>query len=133
MDVRVFAGLHAEAPRASETMDQGSGEAVLDTPPSEQGGNSATAVRPKPRTPPRVDQLPQWKVLLHNDNVNEIGYVVETIVELIALNPMQALLQTLEAHKSGLALLLTTHRERAELICEQFCSKRLTVTIEPDR
>ena len=77
--------------------------------------------------------MPQWKVLLHNDEVNEVGYVVETIVELVALNPMQALTQTLEAHKSGIALLLTTHRERAELLCEQFACKKLTVTIEPDR
>lgn len=97
-------------------------------------GGGGTAVRTRPRTvPPRVDHLPQWKVLLHNDDVNEIGYVVETIIELIAVNPIQALLQTLEAHKSGLALLITTHRERAELLCEQFGSKRLTVTIEPDR
>ncbi|MCH7572875.1 MAG: hypothetical protein IH891_08175 [Planctomycetes bacterium] len=37
----------------------------------------------------------------------------------------------LEAHKSGLALLLSTHREHAELLQEQFTSKRLTVTIQP--
>ena len=34
------------------------------------------------------------------------------------------------AHNTGLALLLTTHRERAELYVEQFHSKKLTVTIE---
>ena len=102
--------------------------------PHDGDGGGGTAVRTRPRTaPPRVDHLPQWKVLLHNDDLNEIGYVVETIIEIVAVNPIQALLQTLEAHKSGLALLLTTHRERAELLCEQFASKRLTVTIEPDR
>lgn len=95
---------------------------------------SATAMKTRPRVAPaKVECLPQWKVLLHNDDVNEIGYVVDTIVELISLNPMTALLQTLEAHKRGLALLMTTHRERAELLHEQFASKRLTVTIEPDR
>jgi len=97
------------------------------------GAATATAVRPRPRTaPPRVDRLPPWRVLLHNDVVNEIGYVVETIIELTALNPRQALLHTLDAHKSGLALLLITHREKAELLQEQFQSKRLTVTIEPE-
>lgn len=91
-------------------------------------------VRPRPRKAPgRVDRLPQWKILLHNDDLNEVGYVVETIVELIAVNPLEALIHTLEAHKTGLALLMTTHQERAELLCEQFASKRLTVTIEPDR
>jgi len=36
-----------------------------------------------------------------------------------------------EADKTGVALLLTTHKERAELYQEQFTSKGLTVTIEP--
>jgi ATP-dependent Clp protease adapter protein ClpS len=94
---------------------------------------AATAVLPKPKTPTRVDQLPPWKVLLHNDSVNEIGYVVETIIELVKVNPLQALVQTLEAHKSGIALLITTHRERAELLCEQFACKQLKVTAEPER
>jgi hypothetical protein len=37
-----------------------------------------------------------------------------------------------EADKTGVALLLTTHKERAELYKDQFESKGLTVTIEPD-
>jgi ATP-dependent Clp protease adaptor protein ClpS len=101
---------------------------------STSSGNTATATRPRLRVaPPRVNHLPQWKVLLHNDDFNEVGYVVETNIEQIATNPLQALLQTLEADRNGLALLMTTHRERAELLAEQFMSKRLTVTIEPDR
>ena len=93
-----------------------------------------TAMATRTRTAPtKVDRLPPWKVLLHNDDNNEIGYVVETIVELTALDPFEALIHTLEADKTGLTLLMTTHRERAELLCEQFASKFLTVTIEPDR
>jgi len=117
---------------------QESGHMTSDNPNANESagssGTTATVERPRTRpAPPRVDRLPQWKVLLHNDDVNEIGYVVDAIIELIAVNPMQALLQTLEAHKSGIALLMTTHRERAELLCEQFATKRLTVTAEPDR
>lgn len=99
---------------------------------SDSSGGTATAVKTRP-APPKVDRLPPWKVLLHNDNVNEFGYVIETIVELTALNPQQALLRTVEAHKTGLALLISTHREYAELLHEQFASKRLKVTIEPER
>jgi len=101
-------------------------------PFQDTGAGTATIVRPRP-APTRVDRLPQWKLLLHNDDFNEIGYVVETIIELTCLRPQQALLQTLEADRSGVALLMSTHRERAELLCEQFASKRLTVTAEPDR
>jgi ATP-dependent Clp protease adapter protein ClpS len=107
--------------------------------PDDSSGGAATAVQIRPprgrTTParPRVDRLPPWKVLLHNDAVNEFGYVIETIVALTALNPQQALLRTMEAHQTGLALLVSTHREYAELLKEQFASKRLRVTIEPER
>jgi ATP-dependent Clp protease adapter protein ClpS len=37
---------------------------------------------------------------------------------------------TIEAHETGVALLLVTHKERAELYCEQFRSKSLKVTME---
>ena len=92
-------------------------------------GQGATAVRP---APPAVDRLPQWKVLLHNDDVNDMGYVVETITTLTNLNRHAAFRRMLEAHNARVAMLLMTHREHAELLQEQFQSKRLTVTIEPE-
>ena len=100
---------------------------------SSHGERGGAAVITVPETaPPKVDRLPPWKVLLHNDDVNEAGYVVEAIMELTALEPQAALLRMVEAHKTGVALLVTTHREHAELLAEQFASKRLTVTIEPE-
>ena len=102
-----------------------------DTTHFEQGGSTATMERPAPVKPKRR-LLPQWKVLLHNDDVNDMGYVVAAIQELTTLKRQEAILRMLEAHKKGLALLLTTHREHAELLAEQFTSKRLVVTIEPE-
>ena len=89
---------------------------------------AARKTTPK-RKPPR--HLPQWKVLLHNDDKNDIGHVVDTIMQLTSLNQQDAELRTKEAHKTGVSLLLTTHKERAELYQEQFTSKGLVVTIEP--
>ena len=98
-----------------------------------QGDNDG-AVITRPRTsPPRVRKLPPWQVILHNDDVNEVHYVVRTIVELTPLLRADATLRMIEAHRTGAALLLETHREHAELLEEQFASKRLTVTIEPAR
>jgi ATP-dependent Clp protease adaptor protein ClpS len=100
-----------------------------------QEGNTATAKPAKSRKskakpkPPKM--LPPWKVLLHNDDKNEVLFVVGAIVELTPLNEQDAKLKTLEAHETGVALLLTTHKERAELYKDQFESKGLTVTIEP--
>ncbi len=106
---------------------------------SDQGGGTATAkprkarkIGPKPaptKNPPGL--LPVWKVLLHNDDKNDILFVVGTIVELTPLNKQEAELRTVEANDTGVALLLTTHKERAELYQDQFQTKGLTVTIEP--
>jgi len=98
--------------------------------------NAATAVKPKTPKKKRPtgkppQHLPPWKVLLHNDDKNEIGFVVRTIISLTPLGTEDAIQRTLEAHETGVALLLTTHKERAELYRDQFQSKGLTVTIEP--
>ncbi|MHC5003122.1 MAG: ATP-dependent Clp protease adaptor ClpS, partial [Planctomycetota bacterium] len=98
----------------------------------QEGGSTATATATRP-APPRVDRLPPWNVLLHNDDVNDMVYVVDTIVELTTLDRQEAIARMLEAHVRDLTLLLSTHREHAELLEERFSSKRLTVTIEPAR
>lgn len=105
------------------------------TPVLPDGGGTATAKPTKaPKRKPRQKppgMLPPWKVLLHNDDKNDMGFVVLSIVELTPLNEQDALLKTLEAHETGVTLLLVTHKERAELYKDQFQSKGLTVTIEP--
>jgi ATP-dependent Clp protease adaptor protein ClpS len=102
---------------------------------ADQTSGTATA-KPKRATkkapqkkPPQM--MPPWKVLLHNDDKNDMMFVVNTVVELTPLNEQDAELRTVEAHKTGVSLLLTTHKERAELYQEQFTSKGLVVTIEP--
>lgn len=97
---------------------------------SSSGGATATATRTRPAHP-RVDRLPPYRVLLHNDDVNDGLDVVDTIVELTPLNRQRATLVMLEADATGVALVLVTHKERAELYRDQFRTKLLTVTIEP--
>jgi ATP-dependent Clp protease adaptor protein ClpS len=99
-------------------------------------GSATAAVKPKKsrkrepkKTPPR--HLPPWKVLLHNDDKNDMLFVIHAIVELTPLKAQDAEMRMKEAHQTGVALLLTTHKERAELYKEQFQSKGLSVTIEP--
>lgn len=85
---------------------------------------------PRPKTPePRP--LPPWKVLLHNDDVNYAEDVVRHVYRLTPLNERAAVERVLEAHYSGVSLLVLTHKERAELYVEQFASCGLTVSIEP--
>ncbi len=104
----------------------------------EQTNDSAVQAQPSkqrrklPKQPvPRA--LPPWKVLLHNDDKNACEDVVKIICRLTPLNEHAATVCMLEAHKTGVAMLLVTHRERAELYVEQFASCGLTATAEPDQ
>lgn len=114
----------------------GTGALVMSDPQSqirESAGTSppavVTAVKPKaPARKPR--QLPPYKVLLHNDDVNTFEHVILAIMHVTAMQQEAAIEKTLEAHESGVALLLVTHQERAELYVDQFQSVKLTVTIE---
>lgn len=100
---------------------------------AEDAVSAATGVVTKPAPPQhKPKKLPPYKVLLHNDDVNDVVFVIRSILRLTRLTPEEALDKTLEAHETGVALLLVTHRERAELYCEQFTSLKLTVTIEQD-
>lgn len=110
-------------------------EKETEKPVTEQptsGAGTATKEAPKAAPAKNTPQtLPPWKVLLHNDDKNDVEYVIVTIMSLTPLKQEAAVLRTVEAHESGVALLLTTHKERAELYKDQFESKGLTVTIEP--
>ena len=90
--------------------------------------DAGTQVLSKPQ-PPRP--LPPWKVLLHNDDHNTFPHVIKSLVQLCNLSEQEAILRAVEAHKTGLALVLTTHKEKAELHQEQLTSVGLIATIEP--
>ena len=108
-------------------------ESRKDAPGAPAGAATAKPKRKTkadPKRPPPA-QLPPWKVLLHNDDKNDRKFVVDTIVELTPLKKQDAEIRMKEADDTGVALLLVTHKERAELYKDQFESKGLTVTIEP--
>ena len=86
--------------------------------PAGKDAPGSTATKPKRarKTSPRKkppQPLPPWKVLLHNDDKNSFDHVIGTIMELTPLNEQDATLRAKEADKTGVALLLTTHKERA--------------------
>lgn len=104
-----------------------SSAATLKHPPTR-----GSRAQPK-RQPDPVDALPLWSVLLHNDDVNDMHHVVESICMVTPLSMERAAKVMIEAHNRGLALVCQTHREVAELYRERFQSRGLTCTIEPAR
>ncbi|TLN28686.1 ATP-dependent Clp protease adaptor ClpS [bacterium] len=71
------------------------------------------------------------RVLLHNDDVNDMDHVVRALLLVVAgLTPGDAGRIMLEAHREGIALVIVCHRELAELYRDGLRSAGLTATIE---
>ncbi len=76
---------------------------------------------------------PQYRVLLHNDPINTMEYVVEALVKTVpSLTMPQAVDIMMQAHSAGTALVITCALEHAEFYCEGLQRLGLTSTIEPD-
>jgi ATP-dependent Clp protease adaptor protein ClpS len=85
---------------------------------------------PEQRERPRL--LPPWKVLLWNDDHNDMLHVVRSLVKSVpSLSTRQAFAIMLEAHNSGKALVITCPLEHAELYRDRIHTFGLTATIEP--
>ncbi len=76
---------------------------------------------------------PRYRVLLHNDDFNSMEYVVQVLMQTIpSLTQPQAVSIMMEAHQSGIALVITCAQEHAEFYCETLKNHGLSSTIEPD-
>lgn len=75
---------------------------------------------------------PRYRVLLHNDDVNPMEYVVDVLLKTVpSLTQPQAVDIMMEAHTNGKALVITCALEHAEFYSESLKSAGLTSTIEP--
>ena len=76
---------------------------------------------------------PRYKVLLHNDPVNTMDYVVKTLRQVVPqLSEQDAMSIMLETHNNGVGLVITCDLEPAEFYSESLKAKGLTSTIEPE-
>ena len=76
---------------------------------------------------------PRYKVLLHNDPVNSMDYVVKTLRQVVPqLSDQDAISIMLETHNTGIGLVITCDIEPAEFYSESLRSKGLTSTIEKE-
>ena len=90
--------------------------------------------------PPRTDedvrsalrQLPRYRVLLHNDDVNAMDHVVFALTRVIPqLTTEDATRVMLEAHLHGVAQVIICPKETAEFYRDGLERYGLTSTIEP--
>ena len=74
---------------------------------------------------------PRYKVLLHNDPVNSMDYVVKTLRQVVPqLSEQDAMKIMLETHNKGVGLVIVCDLEPAEFYSESLKAKGLTSTIE---
>ena len=76
---------------------------------------------------------PLYKVLVHNDPLNTMEYVVTTLQQVVPqLSEQDAMAVMLEAHNTGVGLVIVCDLEPAEFYCETLKAKGLTSTLEPE-
>jgi ATP-dependent Clp protease adaptor protein ClpS len=81
----------------------------------------------------RAHLFPPYKVILFNDDYNEMDFVVAVLLRLVNhLSSAQAMKIMLTAHLTGSAVVVVCPKERAEYYQECLLSYGLTATIEPD-
>jgi ATP-dependent Clp protease adaptor protein ClpS len=86
------------------------------------------------KAPERVRKnAPRYRVLLHNDPVNTMEYVVMTLREVVpSLSEQDAIAVMLAAHNTGVGLVIVCDIEPAEFYSETLKAKGLSSTIEPE-
>lgn len=76
--------------------------------------------------------VPDYRVVLHNDDHNTMDHVVESLLRVVpSVGPEEAVRIMYEAHESGSATVIVCPKEPAEHYREGLEGRRLTATIEP--
>lgn len=86
---------------------------------SESDEPTVTTVRPKPRQKSKAKQLPPYHVIILNDDLHTIEFVIHVLREVFKFTVEQAVVYTMEAHIKGRAVVWTGSKEVAELKAEQ--------------
>lgn len=101
---------------------------------------AAPAVKPSRRREPR--RLAPYHVVLLNDDDHTYAYVIEMLRRLFAMDESRAFAVARQVDSSGRAVVLTTHRELAELKRDQIlqhgadwrvmdCAGSMSAVVEP--
>ena len=76
---------------------------------------------------------PKYKVLLHNDPINSMEYVTISLREVVPqLSEQDAIAIMLEAHNTGVGLVIVCDLEPAEFYSESLKSKGISSSIEKE-
>ena len=93
------------------------------TPAGPGGGNTATVeeVKASPKASPsrKTDKLPPYNVVLLDDDHHTYAYVIEMLGKLFGYDGQKSFRMAEEVDTKGRVIVLTTHKEKAELKRDQ--------------
>ena len=93
--------------------------------------NNAAVLEKKPAELKK--KSPRYKVLLHNDPVHSMEYVTISLREVVPqLSEQDAISIMLEAHNTGVGLVIICDLEPAEFYSESLKSKGISSSIEKE-
>jgi len=100
-------------------------------------GKAAVISRPKPKPVQKnkedVDKEPQWRVLLHNDDVHTWDYVIFAIVSVVkTVTRKKAHRITTQVHTMGTATVTVSWKQQAKQYCLKLQQFGLTSSITPE-
>jgi ATP-dependent Clp protease adaptor protein ClpS len=94
------------------------------------GGRSTGAPVADPELEEHVELDSAWNVIVHNDPVNLMSYVVKVFMKVLGFSKELAEKHMLEVHHKGRSIVWTGEREKAELYVQQLHSYLLLATLE---
>ena len=103
--------------------------------PDKAGPSGAATAQKEPkkaRSParPPVDRLPPYNVVLLNDDDHTYEYVIEMLGKLFGHDEARAFKMAEELDTTGRVIVLTTHKEKAELKRDQITAYGADVRME---
>lgn len=91
-----------------------------------------TRTAPAPRTDTALALAEMWRVVVLNDPVNLMSYVVLVFRKVLGFDEPTARRHMLEVHEQGRSVVWSGLREKAEAYAHTLQQWHLTTTLEPD-
>lgn len=93
---------------------------------------SRSQTRADPRASSEIQLADTWRVVVLNDPVNLMSYVVMVFKKVLGFNETKARKHMLEVHEQGRSIVWVGHRETAEAHVFALQQWHLTAVVEPD-
>ncbi len=71
-----------------------------------------------------------WKVIVHDDPVNLMGYVTWVLMKIFGYDEKKAAVLMMQVHKLGRSIVWTGQREKAEFYVQQLQAHQLKTSLE---